>query len=311
MNALPVRDHVAVGIDGSPSSHAALRWAAREAEMRGVPLHVIHGITNPGSWQSFSTGHRLPRRWARLGLRDDSDYMVAVAIEAARRLAPSIEVSGAATATATGPMLVEESARAALLVVGSRGAGGYAGMLLGSTSVYTATRAECPVVVVPPAWKPRPAGSIVVGADGSEVANLAVRFAFEEADLRRAPLMAVRAFSPITGPGHDTAPEAVELHHLERMNLAKSLARWVASYPEVRFDGRAVPGHPVNALIDAAAEAQLLVVGSRGFGGIGGLLLGSVSLRVLHHGGCPVAVVHPHHHDAGHLRRRRMAVASA
>jgi nucleotide-binding universal stress UspA family protein len=312
MNAIPVQDHVAVGIDGSPASHAALRWAAREAEMRHVPLHIIHGVMSPGSaWQPLVTGRRLPRRWASSGLRDGADYMVAVAIEAARRLAPSVDVSGAAVRAATGPMLVSESARAALLVVGSRGAGGYAGMLLGSTSGYTATRAECPVVVVPPAWKPQSAGSIVVGVDGSEVANLAVRFAFEEADLRRVPLMAIRAFSPITGAGRDSEPEAIELRQLERMNLATSLARWVAAYPDVRFDGQAVPGNPVNALIDAAAEAQLLVVGSRGLSGIGGLLLGSVSLRVLHHGGCPIGVVHPHHHDAGHLRRRRIAAVVA
>jgi nucleotide-binding universal stress UspA family protein len=311
MNAIPVRDHVAVGVDGSPASHAALRWAACEATMRGVPLHILYGTSGHGiAWPQHVGPHRRPRRNAEGDLRAEPDYLVAIATEAARRLAPSVTVSGTALHEAAGPMLVAESARAALLVVGSRGTGGYAGLLLGSISAYAATRAQCPVVVVPPTARSRQTGPIVVGVDGSEIANLAVRFAFEEAALRHVSLMAIRAVTPTAFAGSTVDSKMADLRHLERMRLAQALSRWVSTFPDVRFDGQVVSGDAVTALTRAADDAQLLVVGSRGLGGFGGMLVGSVSLRLLHHPGCAVAVVHPHHHDAGHLRHRRMAAAA-
>lgn len=280
---------VVVGVDGSTASLAAVRWAAHDAELRGCPLHIVYAA---------------PRRPARNlqggGSWPDSEEVLARATVAAARMAPGTPVSCAAVPDLPGAALVAASGTAAVLVVGSRGSGGVPRMLLGSAGTYAAMHAECPVVVVPPRCDPAGSGPVVVGIDGSEVANLAARFAFEEAALRRAGLGSIRAVPP-----EGVSREAV------RMQLATAVARWVPAFPDVRFTGRVVTGHPAGVLASAAADAQLLVVGSRGYGAVRRLALGSVSLRLLHTAGCPVAVVHPHHHNARPGNGSRPVMAGA
>ena len=174
------------------------------------------------------------------------------------------------------------------LVVGSRGRGGVAGMLLGSVSWQVAAHAHCPVVVVRGHWRPAGGynpGPVVVGTDGSATSDAALGFAFEEAALRDAPLLAVSALADAPGSlgGDLKLQEDVE----------QAITRHEKEHPEVTVLRQVAQGGARTALLAAAHDAQLLVVGSRGRGGINGMLLGSVSQAVLHHAPCPVAVVHP------------------
>lgn len=191
-------DGVLAGYDGSPGSEHALSWAAREARSRGIALTVCHAWA-PG----FAA---LPSEAAVAGLaRPGGERAIADGLRRARDLMRPGEVrplliSGQATA-----VLCEHSHDADMLVVGSRGRRGVAGMLLGSVSRQVAAHAHCPVVVVRGHWRSAGGyapGPVVVGTDGSAASDAALGFGFEEAALRGAPLLAVCALADAPGkPG--------------------------------------------------------------------------------------------------------------
>jgi nucleotide-binding universal stress UspA family protein len=141
---------------------------------------------------------------------------------------------------------------------------------------------------------------IVVGVDGSAGARAALRWAFEEAKLRKASLQVVHAWTfvmhgvPATGMGmvpYPTAEDFAALEEAAREALDKALAEVVGEQTDVPIDAHVVKASPAQALVEAAANADLLVVGSRGHGGFAGLLLGSVSQQCAHHAPCPVVIV--------------------
>ena len=192
------------------------------------------------------------------------------------------------------PALQAESADAALVVLGDRGLGGFTGLLLGSVAVSLAAHAACPVVVVRgpefDASAPR-VEPVVVGVDGSPASEAA--FAFAAAALHAVPLVAVHAWcdlvvDPTVAPLLDDALESDE-----REVLAERLAGWSQEYLDVDVRRLVVRDRPARALVQESASAQLVVVGSRGRGGLAGMLLGLVSHALLHHAHCPVAVVRP------------------
>lgn len=156
--------------------------------------------------------------------------------------------------------------------------------------------ASCGVVVVRAVGDDAPAGPsagrIVVGTDGSLHSVRALRWAFDQAQERGVGVIAVRAWlSPTTYGSTFLVDEWRQLKKEAQEALAESLAPWREQFPGVDVVERSVPGEPATALIDESAGAELLVVGSHGRGGFGGLLLGSVSHAVLHHAHCPVAVL--------------------
>ncbi|NJC74055.1 universal stress protein [Planosporangium thailandense] len=282
---------VIVGVDGSPCSLAAVDAAAREAAVRGAPLHVIYAYVWPYIAEPIgpSTADTLEG-----DLHDDAEQLVREAAARARAAAPTVDVRGEAVPGPATPVLVDRSRTAALVVIGDRGLGGFSGLLLGSVAVELTTHAAAPVLVVRGRADPR--GDVLLGVDGSPGSEPAVAFAFEEAALRGAGLTAVHAWdSPVR-----TAPDSMlppiyttdDVEDEEERVLAESLAGWRCKYPDVPVRRRLVCGPPRPALLDATGTAQLLVVGSRGRGGFTGLLLGSVSQAMVHHAACPVAVVH-------------------
>jgi nucleotide-binding universal stress UspA family protein len=203
--------------------------------------------------------------------------------------------------------LAREAAAAELLVVGATGRGRIAGTLLGSTVTNVIHLAAGPVVVVrasepvdQPANQiaPESIGQVVIGVDGSDLAQRAVRFAFAEAALHGVGLLAVHAWIK---PPHPSLPAFMAtgwldwsfLEHHAADVLAESVAAVQPDFPEVPVIERVVNDQPGAALVTASARARLLVVGSRGRGGLAGLVLGSVSHGVLHQAHCPVAVVRP------------------
>jgi len=185
-------------------------------------------------------------------------------------------------------VLCERSRDADMVVVGSRGRGGIAGMLLGSVGWQVAAHAHCPVVVVRGHWRSAgdyASGAIVVGTDASPASDAALGFGFEQAALRGAPLLAVCALADAPGClGGDLKLQD---------DVEQAITRHEKDHPGVAVLRHVAQGGARAALLAAAHEAQLLVVGSRGRGGIKGMPLGSVSQAVLHHAPCPVAVARP------------------
>jgi nucleotide-binding universal stress UspA family protein len=284
---------VVVGVDGSPSSLEAVDFAAREALLRDGELHVVHAFTWPAM--------HPPRGPSRLGpaegtLRAQALDIVAEAVQRARTAAPEVEVVHRLISGEPLSVLAAESRSAALVVVGSRGLGGFGGLLLGSVAVHLGAHADSPVLVV--RGRPDAAGHVLLGADGSPAGEAAVGFAVAEASLRGADLVALHAWSTWTGPAVDSPGDQIPLvfdvdmlRDTEERVLAEALTGWRERYPDVTVHHRLVQARTRQALIEASGDAQLLVVGARGRGGFSGLLLGSVSQAVLHHAHCPVAVV--------------------
>ncbi|WBB52329.1 universal stress protein [Verrucosispora sp. WMMD573] len=281
---------VVVGVDGSEIGLHAVRAAAREAAYRHRPLRIVHAFIWPLMGVPLGPAPSGP---ADGGLRNQADRYLADAVAEAGKAAPEVAVTGEVVDGAASTVLLAEARDAALVVLGNRGLGGFAGLLLGSVAVQVSAHADGPVLVV--RGESRADGPVVVGVDGSELSREAVRFAFEEAAWRGSELVAVHAWLYPTpaGPG-DILPLVYDLDAFrdeEERVLAEAVAGWSERYPEVPVRRRLVRGSPGRALVEESRTAQLVVVGARGRGALGGLLLGSVSHAVLHHAHSPLAVV--------------------
>lgn len=287
------RRPVLVGVDGSVSAQAALGWAAAEASFRHCPLHIVHTFTWPLIADPF--GLDLTESMHD-GLQAAAGWILGEAVHQAREAAPDVRVTAELFAAGPAPTLLRQARGAELVVVGSRGAGGFRGLLMGSVSSTVAAHAPCPVIVVHPhrhgtAFPASPTGRIVVGVDGSALSGAAIRFAFHEAVRRRVGITAVYAAMPTRQHPSLRVPDIVE--QVDRELFAEAMDSNRVLVPGIDVETKLVRTHPVQALIDEADSADLIVVGSRGRGGFAGVLLGSVSQAVLHHAACPVAVVHP------------------
>ncbi|MER7618165.1 universal stress protein [Nonomuraea wenchangensis] len=272
---------VMVAVDGSAPAAAAVEWAAADAQQRGLALRIVHVCERRPPGQD--------------GL-EPCEETLAVARDRALALTRDVEVEAALLTGDVVEALLAESASVSAdsVVLGSRGLGGFAGMLLGSVGMGVAGHAAGPVVIVRETSVVRH-GRVVVGDDGSEQAAAAVAYAIEQARARRVTLHLVCAWqSPVYSPyaaAFDTLTQ--EGYEYLTRAAAERAAAWRESDPDVRITDAQVHGHPVNALIEAGRAADLVVVGSRGRGGFASALLGSVGHAVLHRLTCPVAVVRP------------------
>lgn len=281
---------VLVGYDGSPGSRAALRWALDEGASTGDPVqlaYVFEWLAAPALAGPAYGG------WLDETARRDAESILEAAANDAARSHPGVDVSGVVLEGPASLLLQERSRGASLLVLGSRGHGGFAGLLVGSTSVTVAAHAHCPVVVVRGVapGPEHPADPVLVGVDGSEQSLLALGFALERAAGRGVALRVVRAWQPPPGRWRPAEGDPARIGAGERAAITELLHGWREKYPQVEVHVDVVADNPAHALIEASRAAQLAVVGSRGRGGLRGMLLGSVSQQLLHHGHCPVAVV--------------------
>jgi nucleotide-binding universal stress UspA family protein len=289
---------IVAGVDGSPHSVRALGWAAREASARGCPLRIVHAFLWPMYDVPLGSALDGPLDTA---MHAAADGVLSDAVARARRAAPGLEVSAELTLGGATSALVDASHEASLVVVGHRGRGGLAGLLVGSVGVQTAAHAHCPVIVVRDGGHadiPGPAtGHVVVGVDGSDMSSLAVDFAFAYAALHRLGVLAVHAHHLPTSTAPDyprAATYPVDARGRPSRLLADALNRLRDRYPEVAVRQKVIHAAPADALLASSGGAALTVVGSRGRGGFTGLLLGSTSQDVLHHATGPVAVVRAH-----------------
>lgn len=280
---------VLVGIDGSDSALAAARWAAHEAALRGAPLRLVTAFGWMPVHDADDPVQMVPE--ARDRLRRTAEERLAAAVAQVAEVAPDIAVSQEVTTGMPAALLVTLSADAQLAVVGHRGRGGFAGLVLGSVGAALAAHAACPVVIVRGAVDTR-GGPIVVGLDGSPQSEAALAFAVEAAVAHRAPLRAVRAWLDSVVPYVVSRPTDWDEVAAQQQNmLSEQLAGWREKYPDLPVEPVLVEDRPARALAQNIGDAQLLVVGSRGRGGLTRMVLGSVSHAMLHHAQCPVAVV--------------------
>ncbi|WP_026128111.1 universal stress protein [Nocardiopsis lucentensis] len=298
---------VVVGVDGTPAAHAALEWAAEAAARRGAQLRIVHGMG-----EDSVVAHDTPER--RLAVQEARGYardLLDDGAELVRDTHPGVDVVTVLAAEDAPDAIMEEARHGDVIVVGSRGLGAVRAMLHGSMSPRATSEAPCPVVFVPahkdeptPVGPPAPEGRIVVGVDGSDSSRRALRFGLHEALLSGAAVEVVNSWEvPLPADVSALEADAREAHEevFDRQSeeiVAGVLAEVVDDQTE-NLDISAVrmQADPVEALLEAGRNADLIVVGSRGRGGVSGLLLGSVSQGVLHHALVPVAVLPPHSED--------------
>jgi len=271
-----------------------VEWAAAEAARRGAELRLVRAF-------SWTTSERPVRDGGRVAqYRDEllkfARSQVARAARIAADVRPEVETTTQVAIGAPIEVLGSEARRAQLLVLGDRGLGGLAGLLLGSVAVGLAAHGACPVVIVrgERAGAGNDESPVVVGIDDSPISEAALAFAFDAAAARGVGLVVVHAWSPTAiddalAPVMDWDAATAE----EDALLAERLAGWEQKHPEVAVRRTVVRNGAVRSLVAASREAQLVVVGSRGRGNATGLLLGSVSHGVLHASHCPVAIVRP------------------
>ncbi|MET8910447.1 universal stress protein [Micromonospora sp. NPDC004551] len=282
-------DEILVGYDGSADATVALNWALDEAGRSGRPVrlaYVFEWLTVAG-WIGPGVA---PGVWPDETARRQVEDLVRRAAADAADDRPGLTVHGEVFDGPPALVLQERSVEAGMLVLGSRGHGGFAGLLTGSTAVSVTAHAHCPVIVVRDG-RPVTSGPVVVGTDGSPSSVQALGFAVERAAQRDVPVRALRVWEPPGARGAPSGFDPEEANATERAAAEADLATWRETFPDVPVEVVASPGNAAALLVEESRSAQLVVVGSRGRGGLRGMLLGSVSQQLIHHAQCPVAVV--------------------
>ncbi|MEV1289580.1 universal stress protein [Micromonospora sp. NPDC049679] len=281
---------VIAGVDGSPASLVAADHAAYAATTRSRPLHLVHGFLHASDYglptNPYDGETPTPSEPAQRMLTDTAAQL--------RRSWPGLTVETRQVPGGGAATLVEESRHADLVVVGNRGRGGFAELLLGSVGAQVTSHAHCPVLVVRPPDRPVDhSGPVMVGVDGSPTSAAALTHAADEA-VRRSRLLVVahvwwgetvrEVRETHAGIEATAVADAAEL-------VAAAVASVQARCPGILVEESLLRGpDPAHALVEASRGAGLMVVGSRGHGGFAGLLLGSVSQRLVQHAECPVLV---------------------
>ncbi|CAL9652911.1 Universal stress protein [Streptomyces sp. enrichment culture] len=285
---------ITAGVDGSEESLAALAWAARQAVRHGAALRVVHVWRFEPEAVDRAGDRDAQERWVRETLAE------AVGTVTARH--HGLEVTTDVVEGDPVQTLVAVAADTGVLVLGSRGHGAVVGFLLGSVGQQVIAEATRPVVLVRAGDRPSDevAGhEIVVGQQGeAEDSAEVLRFAFEAAAARGATVRAVRAWT--LPPLFSYSPASLKLlddagglEPYERKALAEALRPWRDRFPDVPVVEHVEMGSAGQVLLSVAGRAQLMVVGRRARRSAVGARIGSVAHGVLHHAGCPVAVV-PH-----------------
>lgn len=292
------RSNIVIGVDGSPASDAAVRWAAREAMMRVAPIKLINVVAPTLASSAMAPNHTITQGEelrARQILKEARRIVEQLAGEKRPVIHTQRQYAGVV------PTLVEASNDAQLVVVGSSRRAFGRGML-GPVIAGLLHHANCAVTVVPdPESAQHETGGapVLVGIDGSTASEGAAAVAFDEASRRGVPLLALLAWSdvgvfPILGMDVRTyRDKAAEL-------LSERLAGWQEYYPDVQVQRRLVCDVPDRWLVDESRNAQLVVLGSGGRGGYAGMHLGSVTSTVVRSARVPVIVVRDGRHQTDH-----------
>jgi nucleotide-binding universal stress UspA family protein len=297
MSAHKTRHGIAVGVDGSPPSNAAVAWAARDAALRNVPLTIVHVNAPVAADAAQLMIMPVPGDYTRWQ-HEQAEQIIQNALEIvanSNSLTGSQEVETDVLYAPPIPTLVELSKDAEILVVGCRGQGAVDRALLGSVSSALVHHAHCPVAVIHDEEFPTTEAPVLVGVDGSPTSERATEFAFAQASCRGVDLVALHAWSDMTVMGFPSInwspAETENMKSSEKEVLAERLAGFQERYPEVNVQRVVVADRAAYQLLKHAESAQLVVVGSHGRGGFVGMLLGSVANAVVNSARVPVIVV--------------------
>jgi nucleotide-binding universal stress UspA family protein len=272
---------VVVGVDETDAGKLAVDWAAAEARSRGVPLRIVH----LWQWQKLDPWSGSLDRDLIADLQRAGHHIVEQARARALhggKLEVSVEVR-----EGYGPdVFVEMGREAGLIVLGTRHLQTIGRTALGSVSTATVSRASCPVVVVcGPSGLAAEHPSVIVGVSGEPHDEGVLAFAFEQAQRKQLPLRVVHCWDLPLADATLPPPEPA------RLRLSESVAGWRTEFPDVQTHLVVRRGHPVDVLLASARSQEMIVVGRRAVLHRYASMLGSVTLGVLHHATCPVAVV--------------------
>lgn len=288
MGDLEGKRPVLVGYDGSPGAEQALCWGAEEAEMRDLPLEICHAWHWPYPFRPL----------ARQVLEQVESVGAAVLESGVRRvgeLAQGLEVRTHLAKGTAAAVVLEAAKEAELVVLGSRGHGGFEDLQAGSSAMQVPAHSARPVVVVRPTLPParRDGVWVAVGVDGSPASQAALSFAFEEAELRGGSVVALCAWwdtAALPGPNRVPFTDTAAMQREANDRFKESVGLWASRYPKVPVTTEFVSERPQRALNAMAKGAVLLVLGNRGVGSLPAMRLGPVTQAALFGAPCPVAV---------------------
>jgi nucleotide-binding universal stress UspA family protein len=283
---------ITVGVDGSPESLSAAHWAAREAQLRRLPLRLLHLWFLPPTTAQRIPGEDEQSLAAQRLLQDVESEL--------RSQYPDVLVSTELLPTETPAEFLPAAPDSELVVLGSQGLGAVRGYLLGSLALHTVAHSDRPVVLVrayeQPAGAKAPAaqpGPVAVGVSFRAGYAGALELALDAANRRGAPLLVVHATSHHPSVRHrEHTPEETG-QDAGRQALAEALLPWREKYPDVQIMEHVSQESPARAIVDAATGARLVVVGRGGYRTRMASRIGPVAHAAIHHSPCPVAVI-PH-----------------
>jgi len=282
-------EFVVVGVDGSTQAASAVQWGAREAQARGIELRLVHVWSGHAHMaRDVQTRGATAERAEREGRG-----LLEIAAVQARQTAPGVQVGEELVPGVPSRQLVEVAGDASMIVVGMRGRGGFASLLLGSTAQRIAARSACPVVVLGNGTSAPSTGHVVLGLDVHRPGDAGLRFAFDAAARREAELHVVYGWAVDDTTARITSGSNFDLDELraaQQRALTEALAPWGARYPQVKVVDISLDATGDAALVGASVGAGLLVIGARR-PAAGPRHLGPIAHSVLRHAACPVAVV--------------------
>ena len=285
---------IVVGVDGSELSTIAARWAADQAMRQRCSLTLVFALLPPTASYSFGPG-MAGTPYAMDEIRESANEEI-LALAASL---PGPDIQTRLVIGSPSGVLLEESGEAAMVVVGSRGMGGFRGLMMGSVSSQVSAHSRCPVVIIR-AEPPAKSHQIVVGIDGSPASNAALDFAFRMAamdiETEKSRIIALHSWDApsydlIAFAGADLASGLSSIGDGAERLVSEALGGFEEKFPDVEVEHRVVRGPAAGSLAEAAKGADLVVVGTRGHGRVIGAIVGSVSKSIMHLTSVPVAIV--------------------
>lgn len=281
------RKPIVVAVDGSERNRSAVAWAAHEAAGRGCPMVLVNVVP----------AHVVPA--PRLSGRSREQQVLDMLADARNEVRHIVAEETVSTVAVTGDpveVLLEQAAGAELVVVGKRGLGGFVRVIVGSTSIALAGRSPVPVAIVPDQWDQRrhDGRPVVLGVDPDKADRQPIEVALDRAERLGVPLVAVHGWEAPATYSWDAATVTGAVTEREEQAAARFdglLAEWQESHPGLVVRPMRVHKHPAAAILEAAEEAQVVVLGRHPAGVFGGFAFGSVARAVLHYAECPVIAV--------------------
>ncbi|MGW4163431.1 universal stress protein [Streptomyces sp. NPDC004788] len=276
--ARPELGTVVVGVDGSPAARTAVLWAAAEADRRGRPLRLVHAADTDRRALFYADGEAIQ------AVREAGRDLLIETADAVRERFPGLEVTRELSRQEPVAGLKAAGGNRGTIVVGSRGLGGFAALMLGSVGLGVAGHAEVPVIVVRPDGESAGTGSVTAAVHGADDLGWLL-LAAAEADARKAALRLVSVWNVLARIG------SARQHEHEVEALADRVRE---VYPQLTVEHRVETGTSTpGILVEASGHTDLIVMG-RGHRALGvGPALGRVAHSLIHHAHCPVEIVPP------------------